>query len=76
MERRHYVPMDKNEKAKIVERVEKRLAKWIIDANTEIPKTVHITKTVTVEEDVEAPTLYDTLYKEAIERLGQNRDSN
>lgn len=71
MERQHYVPMDKKEKARIVANVEKRLAPWIIDTNTEVPKTVHITQTVTVEEEVEAPTLYDTLFKEAIERLGQ-----
>ena len=69
MERRHYVPMDKNEKARIVDNVEKKLTPYIIDANTEVHKVVHITKTVTIEEEIESPTVYNKLFEEALSQL-------
>lgn len=78
MEKRQYVPMDKKEKAKIVQNVEKRLASWIIDpfvkvSVVDVPKKTQVTNVIIMEEqeDNSAPTsvLYDELFSQAVDRI-------
>jgi hypothetical protein len=68
-------PMDAEEKNRIVTQGEKRLGgHHFLGFGVEekhSSKMVHITKTVVVEEEVESSSLYDELYREAIERISK-----